>query len=296
MSEYNSQNILFVVNPVAGGGVNTNIEQEVSSCFSNNKYTCQYKIYNTTGDNDAEQIAKLIDEQQPSKVIVAGGDGTIKMVATQLLNTEISLGIIPTGSANGMATELNLPLDISDSIDVAMNGIVKHMDILKINQEDICLHLSDIGMNAQVVKYYQENNWRGKLGYLRGAIKTLLNKKQMQLTITGEGEPVHRSAFMVVLANASMYGTKVVINPDGSIYDGEFELVIIKEVSFIEILKMIFRLTNYNPEVIESIKAKTVEITVKKNIYFQVDGEYKGKTNSICAKVEKGALPIILPA
>lgn len=295
MSKDNSQNILFVVNPVAGGGAKTNIEEEVKSCIRNNAQTCNYHLYETTGKNDQQQILSLIEKHKPNKVAVAGGDGTIKMVAELLLDKNIPLAMIPTGSANGMATELDIPIDISESIACLLRGVVYNMDVIMVNNE-LCLHLSDIGMNAQIVKYYQENNWRGKLGYLRGAIKMLFRKRHMQLTIHKDGESIQREAFMVVLANARMYGTKVIINPNGDIFDGVFEIVLIKRLNFLEILKMFLRITDYDPTIIESIPAQSVNIKVRKSIYFQVDGEYRGKKHSISAEVKKGALPIILPS
>lgn len=295
MSEYNSQNILFVVNPIAGGNESRDVWEEVRQCLVRNKVDFGQNVYTTTGDGDEAAVADMINTHKPDKVVAVGGDGTIKMVAGLLLGKDIPLGIVPTGSANGMAVELNLPLDIDNAVPTILNGVVKYMDIIRINDNDICIHLSDIGMNAQIVKYYEENNWRGKLGYLRGAVKMMLKKEQMQLTIRRDDEEIVRVAYMVVLANARKYGTKAIINPEGSVFDGVFEIVIIRRWSLWEIVKTFFTFMKNDSLIIETLPAKSVEISVKKNIYFQVDGEYMGKHKSVCAKVEKGALPILLP-
>lgn len=293
MSTYNNQNILFVVNPVAGGGVDDSLEDQIKHFYT--EQDKQYHIFKTTGDNDARAIKELMQQNSFDRVVSIGGDGTIKMLAHILIGKDIPLGIIPSGSANGMATELNIPTEIEACLDTIVNGQVVNTDAIRINNDELCLHLSDIGMNAHIVKYYQENNWRGKLGYLRGAIKMWFNRKQMSLTIHRNGDTIHRDAYMVVLANARMYGTKVIINPNGDVQDGRFEIVIIKKLTFIETLKLFFRFTNYNPQVIESITAESVDINVKRSMYFQIDGEYIGKRKRISAKIEEGKLPIILP-
>src|SRR5690606_22433449 len=171
---------------------------------------------------------------------------------------------------------------------------VVNMDVIKINDE-LCLHLSDIGMNAQIVKHYQENNWRGKLGYIRGALKMLFNNRQMQLVITTDKKEIVRVAYMVVLANATKYGTNAVINPNGNIFDGKFEIIIMRRLSPIEIGKMFFGGVGFNTDKIETLVAEKVDITSKKSVYFQVDGEYFAKKHTITAAIQKGALSILLP-
>lgn len=295
MSQDNNQNILFVVNPVAGGAVGKKIWDQITDCLEEDKYTCEYKLYETTGENDKQQIEELIAAYSPQKVVAVGGDGTIKEVAEVLLGKNIPIGIVPGGSANGMATELNLPTEVVESVEAIVEGQVKDMDVIRVNDNDICLHLSDIGMNAQIVKYYEENGWRGKWGYLRGAVKMLLNRKHMQLTIQQDGKEIVRVAYMVVLANARMYGTNAIINPDGNVFDGKFEIVIVRRWSLWEILKTFFSFIENNRNIIETISTKKVNINVKKNIYFQVDGEYKGKHNIITAEILAGKLPVLLP-
>lgn len=295
MHDSNSQNILFVVNPVAGGVGKQDIWDEIETHMSPARERYAYRVYKTTGEDDKDKIEEIVTEYKPEKVVAVGGDGTIKEVAEVLLGKDIPLGIVPAGSANGMAKELNLPLEVVDNIPAILEGDVRYMDVIRVNGDEICLHLSDIGMNAQIVKYYEENKWRGKWGYLRGALKMLWNKKQMRLCIHKDGEEIVRVAYMVVLANARMYGTNAMINPDGDVFDGAFEIVIIRRWSLWEVLKTFFSFMDNNKRVIETHSAKSVEISVKKNIYFQVDGEYMGKHKSITAEIVAGKLPILLP-
>ena len=75
-----------------------------------------------TGAEDAGSVKYYIRSVGPDRVVGVGGDGTIKMLAELLQNTDIPLGIIPAGSANGMARELEIPADIDAALDIAVNG------------------------------------------------------------------------------------------------------------------------------------------------------------------------------
>jgi YegS/Rv2252/BmrU family lipid kinase len=286
--------ILFVLNPVAGGRSKAQWEETIHEYFKELPHKCE--VYHTVGENDKESVKHWINTYKPDRVVAVGGDGTLKLVAEVTLGKNIPIGILPAGSANGMARELALPTDLEECLDIILNGNIVNIDIIRINDGDICLHLSDIGMNAQLVKYFEENGWRGKLGYARGVFRVLWNRKLLNLKIYTDEEVIERGAFMVVLANARMYGTGAMINPDGDLKDGKFEVIVIRRISFRETLKILLRNRNFNPEKIETLKAKSVEIYVRHRAFFQVDGEYKGKTKAIKAKIEKQVLPIMLKA
>jgi diacylglycerol kinase family enzyme len=216
------------------------------------------------------------------------------MVAKKLLKTEMALGIIPAGSANGMAAELNIPVDVEAALNIVENGIVRKADAICINNE-ICLHLSDIGMNARLIKYFEEGNMRGKLGYAKVALKVLLRKQNIRVIMQSKGKEIKRDAFMVVLANASKYGTGAVINPKGDLYDGLFEVVIIRQLGIGTLLKMWLRPHTLDPKKIEVIQATSVRIQTHRKVHFQVDGEYLGKVRRVDADILPGQLNILLP-
>ena len=100
---------------------------------------------------------------------------------------------------------------------------------------------------------------------------------------------------MVVLANARMYGIGAFINPNGDMHDGLFEIVVVRKLSVIELIKMLFRHRPFDPEKTEVLSATSVTIQTNKRMYFQVDGEYRGKTKRIVAKVQKGAIVLMHP-
>ena len=243
---------------------------------------------------DLKEIRNKIATVKPENVIAVGGDGTVTMLANILAGKNIPLGILPGGSANGMAKELGIPEAPADALNIIRKGFIKNLDLIQIN-ENFCLHMSDLGLNARLIKYFDEGKLRGKLGYGKVIIRTLWHHEKMYVTVrTGETE-VKRVAYMVVFANARMYGTGAVINPEGKPDDGMFEVIIVRKLSVIALLKMLFRPGMFNPKHIEILSCTSAGITTTKNIHFQVDGEYIGKVNKVRAVIQPGIIKMILP-
>lgn len=285
---------LFAINPVSGGKAKTDWEAGITNQFADSPHTAE--LLHLNGETDAETLRQTIADLKPDRIVAVGGDGTIKLVATELLGTSIPLGVLPAGSANGMAHELGIPMDVAGSLDVLMNGAVKVVDVISVNDGDICLHLSDIGLNAQLVKHYQQNNLRGKFGYLRGVLNVWRKRRLLRVEINAGDTCVQRVAFMIVLANARMYGTGAIINPDGDLSDGQFEVIIFRQLHIWEILKLFWRYKPFDPKKIEVLSATSVTIETKRRAYFQVDGEYRGKLMKLTATIRPGALTMIVPA
>jgi len=283
---------LFVINPIAGGTDKTQWQERIHSLFTDSAH--KFHLYELQHPQDHISVRALIRSVQPDRVIVVGGDGTVKNIAELLAGTGIPLGILPAGSANGMARELGLPEAMDACLDIVLNGCVKAVDIIRINHKELCLHLSDIGMNAQLVKYFEESSGRGKLKYALGIFKALRYRRLMEVSIDINGTKVERKAYMVVLANARMYGTGAVINPHGNVSDGVFELVLMKQISFLELIKMWLRPFAFNPKKIETLRATSVRISSRKKAYFQIDGEFRGKIKNLDARIEPKSLQLLV--
>lgn len=292
MEANNHSKILFVINQGAGSN-KTSWEEIIKAYFIDKNHVVEYHLLEKKVD--VEALNKHITNCNPDKVVAVGGDGTVAMIAQLIAGSNIALGILPAGSANGMAKELNIPEDSKAALAIIESGEIKSCDAIKINNQFNCIHLSDIGMNAQLIKYFDEGKLRGKLGYASVVLKTIWRKKKMQVTIDHENANINREALMIVLANASKYGTGATINPEGKLDDGLFEVLIIKRISLSYLLKVFFKFRNFNPEHAEIFHAKKVSIKTKKNMHFQIDGEYKGKISLIEAEILPSSIYFIFP-
>ncbi|HEX6915531.1 MAG TPA: YegS/Rv2252/BmrU family lipid kinase, partial [Chitinophagaceae bacterium] len=282
-----------VINPVSGGKRKQNLETAIHQFFK--PFPHQVEFFLMDGKNDAASLTHWITSWKPDRVIAVGGDGTVSLVAKQLLGSQVAMGILPAGSANGMARELDINNSIDDALRIVTGGVVKRADVIRLNNEFYCLHLSDIGLNAKIIKHFEDRNIRGFIGYGAALLKSLWGKERMQLTIETRNREIRRDALMVVLANARQYGTGAVINPYGNLYDGLFEVVIVKKLAVTQLLKMLFRAKRFNPKNVEVFHTRHVAIETKHPVHFQVDGEYLGKLNRVEATIEAAQLNLLLP-
>jgi diacylglycerol kinase (ATP) len=284
--------LLFVINPVSGGTDKSDQIEQIKVFCAENGHEADLLLLN--GESDNALIRKHVGSGQPDCLVAMGGDGTVKLVAEEAMKAGRPMSILPAGSANGMARELGLPDDFSQALSVIVNGVEQAIDVLRVNNE-ICLHLSDIGLNAQLIKYYKQNNLRGMIGYARGVARVLVRQRTLHVHIRTHDTLLRREAVMVALANARMYGTGAMINPDGDLTDGWFEVVVMRRLSALEILKMFWRFRPYDPTKTEVIRAQGLHIETRRKAYLQIDGEYQGLTRDIRAWILPGALRVRLP-
>lgn len=283
---------LFVINPVAGGSFDSTMMDEVKEmCHLKND---EFSTYETTGKKDKERIQKKIEDFRPDVCVICGGDGTINLVTPLLLDRHIKLGIVPTGSANGLATELGISLD--NALDKLFNGKEMSIDVIQLNDR-FMLHLADIGLNARLVKRYKEEDRRGFIGYTISALQELPAIEQLyHMVVHLNGEVHHFDSKLLVIANARTYGTGFEVNPSGQLNDQKVELCILKEPAPRMLLSNLFkneenRKANPSFEVLSASKAT---ITTDQPIDFQFDGEYVGKVRELIIQVLPEQLTVLI--
>jgi len=286
--------ILLVVNPISGGIDKSKLIEAVKAEINTRNYSLE--IYKTSGDNDEDSIEKIIFEFQPERILVAGGDGTIQLVAEVLKNHDIPIGILPAGSSNGLALNLYLPVNINEQLKVALGDSFFKIDTLQINGRT-CLHIADLGINAELIRNFQNSNIRGKLGYILHSIPTLIKcEYPFEFEIEANGKQIVQKGVLLAIANANKYGTGANINPSGKLNDGLFELIIFKNMNFVEIFKTLNDQIFMDPEFAEIISTSSARINCKTPVSFQIDGEYIGEISKVVAAIGSKKLQIAVPS
>jgi len=282
--------LLFIINP-GSGNHHINLKEVITAHFKGKNL--EIELFELPDDCSLDKIKTKIDQVRADRVVAVGGDGTLKLVAECLLNTETPIGIIPAGSANGMAKELGIPKELEQALDLVESGRFQKIHVVQLNDE-ICIHLSDLGFNAYLVKKFDTLPERGMWGYAKATWHALWNHKRMQVELTMEGKAIKSAAAMVAIANATMYGSGLKINPNGKLDDELFEIVVVKDYSYLEILKIWLTKLPFNPKKIEVFQTSEVKIYSKHTAHFQVDGEYIGKINTVNAKILPAAITVIV--
>ncbi len=267
--------LFFIVNPISGGVDKEPFLKEARQLCE--LYGIEYQIFKTTGEKDNENALKGIDSFKPDKIVSVGGDGTTLFTATTLLDTNYPMGIIPLGSANGMATELYVdPVPINALRDIIMTEIVGALDLLLINGEHYTMHLGDVGINAQIVESYENDENRGMITYAKYFLAELHKLQPFSVKVETNEESYKDQVLMAAICNARKYGTGVPLNTTGNPMDGKFEIVLLEKLDLPSLIMA--GMASLNDKYLDSQKSKVIT-TTKARIEFdkprllQLDGE-----------------------
>lgn len=283
----------LVVNPISGDVDKSEILNKTMAFAI--EYDVEIIVYETSGTDDETAIRELYNVHKPERILIAGGDGTIKMVGEALEKQDVIFGILPAGSANGLAVDLNLPSTLEENLEVAFHNHFMEMDMISINGKK-SIHLSDLGLNAELVKNYENGSTRGKLGYALQVITTLTELEEpFSAKIEVNNETIECIARMIVIANSQKYGTGVTINPDGVMNDGKFEIVILKNLDLVVFGKIITGNIPVNSEDVEIISSDKAIITTTSPVSFQIDGEYIGEETKLNIKILPSQMKVAIP-
>jgi len=289
--------LLIVVNPISGGKNKDLFIKEAESLCS--KYGVDWEYFHTTGENDVEKLHDYVINNPPDRVVSVGGDGTTLMSSLALNNTRIPLGIIPMGSANGMAKELAVPSNTIEAFkDILLSKLIIPLDLIRVNKEYYSLHLGDVGINAHMVEQFSKEKNRGWLSYAKHFVDAIQNTPKFKVEIEIDGQKINHEAYAVAIANARMYGTGAIVNPKGNPHDGLFEIVIVKQNDLSGIINL--GLTSITEKAIEALadyyeiyQVKEVKIKFEEPKMLQLDGELIGNLSEIEAEIVPAAVNFI---
>jgi diacylglycerol kinase (ATP) len=285
---------LLVINPISGGNDKTELVD------ATRQYAAEQGVelieFETTNEDDENKIRELYKEHTPERLLVIGGDGTIKLAAEAVEHHDVIIGVLPAGSANGLSVDLELGKDVMENIKIAFHNDYMEMDMVCINDKK-SLHLSDIGANAELIRNYENSNIRGKLGYALQAINTLSDMEEpFTAKIVANGKTIETEARMIVIANTQRYGTGVIINPIGIMDDGKFEIVILKNMGILTVGKIwAGNISLQDNEDVEIISTREAVITTNFPVCFQIDGEFCGEVDSLNVRILHKQMKVAIP-
>ena len=285
--------ILFFINPISGGVNKSEVKENIISLCE--LLLIEFKIHVwEVGEVDVD----VLGEFTPDRIVVVGGDGTLNHVVDRFAYLNIPFGFISLGSANGTAKEIGLSTNMMEALsDAVLSNNYMESDILLIN-DNICIHLAGIGTNAEIVSKFEQEPERGFMSYAKHLFSTIIETKKKDFIIKVDSKAINWRGYMLTFANASKYGSGIIINPGGKINDGVFELCNVKDLS-IEALFMM-GLSKYSEEVslsdyIEQISTKSAVVETKEPYLLQIDGEIMGEFSRFVISLKPNYFKFVIP-
>jgi YegS/Rv2252/BmrU family lipid kinase len=259
--------IFFIINIKSGSKSTSSKTQLIQKLNKIENSSLHFTEYSGHGG----ELAKLAISQQATKIIVVGGDGTINEVASELIHTQMPLGIIPIGSGNGLARHLNIPMDFKSALNMALHGENKVIDSLTWNSKPFFC-TAGIGFDAYVAEEFSKTQHRGFWNYIKSTLRSSLTYVPIEIEINNQMEYV----FSLSIANANQFGNNAYISPLSNIQDALFEVVKVSPLHFGEKAQLGIRLflktIQSHPKV--AIKSLNIfEFSIKKGICYHIDGE-----------------------
>ena len=289
------EKVCLIINPVSGTESKKNIPEEVAAAFDQRQYDIIIRI---TGYPDhATEIARKAAKKNYKYVLVAGGDGTVNEVAKVLVHTNTTLGIIPSGSGNGLARELGIPMDPEKAIDIILRAHTRTIDYGVANGH-IFFCTCGFGFDAFISDRFAEGKKRGPLGYVRNILESVVDFRSEEYEITSDEETITERAFILTCANASQYGNDAHIAPGASMDDGMINVSILKPLNALEIPQTTLQLFTNNIDrnsKMTTLVTRNLRIKRSRAGVMHVDGEPVNTGNEINVETIQGGLKVLAP-
>lgn len=261
------------MNPISGTSDKKDIPYLIEELLDKEQF--DYSIRETEYAGHAYEIAKESKEQGIDIVVAVGGDGTVNEVGRALVHSNTALGIIPTGSGNGLARHLLIPMKIKGAIQVLNDYEITDLDYGIINEHPFFCTCG-VGFDAFISEKFAEAGKRGPITYLENILKEGLKYEPETYEIEAENGTIKKKAFLISCANASQYGNNAYIAPQASMSDGMIDVIIMEPFDALEASQIsieMFNKTLDKNNKIKTFRSKEIKIYRKAPGVIHYDGD-----------------------
>ncbi|MBD1849124.1 YegS/Rv2252/BmrU family lipid kinase [Leptolyngbya sp. FACHB-711] len=294
-------NTRLIVNPTSGPVENPELLTDLAEALQTQGI--QAEICTTTPDEDGEGLAADAAKAGAKLVIVAGGDGTIEAVARGLVHTQTMLGIIPLGTRNNIAASLNISNDLTQAIQILVEGEHGRFDMGKANNYYF-MEVVGVGLEASLfpcgdeVKEGIKKNYLVALKSIFSGVKTFLQFSPHRLVLRFDGRRIRRlRTLQVNICNSPRYGVEFALAPEAKMNDGKLDVIYIDNPSKWDHLRYFFtamRGEQLPHKRLNTYRASKIEVRSYPPLDVHADGECLG-TTPVTVEVIPRALWICVP-
>jgi YegS/Rv2252/BmrU family lipid kinase len=287
--------VTIIINPISGTKDKEGVKRIISETLDAERFTVN--VLTTLYAGHGAEIATLEREKKTDIVVAVGGDGTVNEIARVLAGSDTAMAIIPSGSGNGLARHLHIPLDVKRAIDIINKDKIESIDYGVINGHPFFCTCG-IGFDALVTMDFSKRGTRGLMTYIDTTLRDYLRYKPETYTLETEEEGKQKyKAFLVAAANASQYGNNAYIAPKATMQDGLLDIVVMLPFKAIDVPILTFRLFNRKIEgspYFKCLRTKHLIIHRAHAGYAHFDGEPLETGKDIDIRVFPGQLKVVI--
>ncbi len=299
-----AKRIFVVINPRAGSYTERVVHDTLERYFPGQPGERE-PVCEICETGHGEQLVEMIHDARArgfAMVVAAGGDGTVSGVADGLVGSDVPLGILPLGTANVLARELGIPVDLEGACALLAgeHGIAQ-LDAMQVGEHSYFTHVGS-GIDSLMIRDtpYEGKRRFGRLAYLWTALRNLFGFQPRRFRLTIDGVQSRPRASQVLVANSGILGQPPLvwgpgIRPD----DGQLDICVVRARTLLDYLILGWHVLtrqhgrDRRVRYVKSYESVTIE-TVKTPLPVQADGEIIGET-PVTVRLAARAVNIIVP-
>jgi len=257
----------------------------------------------TTKDDPGVAMARQAIEEAVDLVVVAGGDGTVRVVCAELAGTDIPVAVLPAGTGNLLARNLGITLDLDIALAELLDGSEQRIDSVLIEGDELTTDrfvvMAGLGLDAAIIADAPDELKKrvGWAAYVVSTVKNLNHPFVRVEIVVDDQPPVRRRARTVVIGNVGTLQANIPLLPDAVPDDGLIDAVVLspRRVSQWPRLALSLVVKSWREQHIERFTGRRIQVTAAKTVRRQLDGDTISDGRSLSASVDPSALVVRVP-
>jgi diacylglycerol kinase family enzyme len=258
----------------------------------------------TTEDDAGHTMAKRAIQETVDLVVVAGGDGTVRVVCAELARSGIPVAVLPAGTGNLLARNLGIPLDLDAALAALLDGTERRIDSVQVEGDELDMDrfvvMAGLGLDAAIIADAPDQLKKhvGWLAYVVSTLKNLNHPFVRVEIIIDDKPPLIRRARTVVIGNVGTLEANIPLLPDAAPDDGLINAVVLAPRRLAHWPRLALSLVLKSVQEgrhIERYTGKRIQVTAVQVVRRELDGDTIEDGRTLSAAVDPEALIVRVP-
>jgi YegS/Rv2252/BmrU family lipid kinase len=289
--------VAVIFNPATGGGETADRKRDTEQALQGAGLDVLW--LETTREDPGQGLTRGAVEQGVDLVIAQGGDGTVMACVTGLAGTDVPLAVLPGGTGNLLATNFDIPSDLEDAVQIALEGDRVRLDVAAMD-DDRFVVMGGIGFDAAMLRDADPNlkEHLGAVAYLLSGLRNLRRRRSRYRLRLDDRPPIDRVGQGVLIGNLGRLQGGLPIMPDARPDDGLLDVAVLETRTVLDWLTLAVRvlLRRRKDPQLELFQARRVEVSCDRPQPVERDGDLAGARDHLLVEVVPAALTLCVPA